>query len=198
MGKITGIIKGSDQDLLFSHITFENLHEAVFWIDSHANIFRVNAMACAMTGYTNEELTKKTVSDINPTTLLQDFDSFWNRLKKEKKITFESQHRHKTGYVYDVEITGNFIEYEGKEFSCSIVRDLRKKKIEEELLRTVSQATSGLIGQDMFVEITKNVNAMLGMKYSFIVECTDESNTRYRTVAFVDGQKVLDNFEYDA
>ena len=198
MGKVTGTINGSDQDLLFSHITFENLHEAVFWIDAHAKIFRVNAMACNMTGYTKEELINKTVSDINPTTLLQDFDSFWKSLKKEKKITFNSQHRHKSGLVYDVEITGNFIEYNGQEFTCSIVRDIRKKKMEEELLMTVSEATSGLIGNDMFVEITRNVTAMLGMKYSFIVECTDETNTRYRTVAFVDGEKVLDNFEYEA
>ncbi|MEO8770233.1 MAG: sigma 54-interacting transcriptional regulator [Ferruginibacter sp.] len=198
MGKITGIMKGSEQDLLFSHITFENLHEAVFWIDSHANIFRVNDMACQMTGYSKEELEKKTVSDLNPTTLLQDFDAFWARLKKEKKIIFDSQHRHKTGHLYDIEITANFIEYNGQEFACSIVRDISKKKMEENLLRAVSEATSGLTGRDMFVELTRKLSTIIGMRYSFVVECTDESNTRYRTLTFMEGEKLLENFEYDA
>jgi len=150
-----------------------------------------------MTGYTKDELSTMTVLDINPSRVVADFGKFWQRLKKEKKITFEAQHQHKSGYLYDVEITGNYIEFEGQEFSCSIVRDIRKKKMEEELLRNVSEATSGLTGNDLFLQLAKRVNAILGMQYTFIAECVDEDKTGLRMIAFVEDEKTLDNVEYN-
>ena len=187
----------SERQLKLSHFTMENLQEAIFWVGSSGDIFQVNEMACTMSGYSKEELISMHVTEINPTTIVSDFEKFWQRLKKEKTITFEAQHKHKTGYLYDVEISGNYIEFDSQEFSCSIVRDVRKKKMEEQLLRAVSEATSGLTGQDFLVELSKNVVKNLGLRYSFIVECTDETKTRFRTIAFVQGETVLDNIEYD-
>src|SRR6266404_2627085 len=195
MAKVSS--QDSEKDRMLSHFTMENLHEAIFWVTSSGNIFQVNDMACKMSGYSKEELTRMNVLDINPSRIISDFSKFWVRLKKEKKITFEAQHKHKTGYLYDVEITGNYIEFDGQEFTCSIVRDIRKKKMEEQLLRVVSEATSGLTGQDFLVGLTKNITKILGMRYAFIVECADELKTRFRTIAFVEGEKVLDNIEYD-
>jgi len=191
------LLTDPEKQLKLSHFTMENLHEAIFWVTSSGNIFQVNEMACSMSGYSKEELMCMHVTDINPTTIVSDFEKFWKRLKNEKKVTFEAQHKHKTGYLYDVEITGNYIAFNGQEFSCSIVRDLRKKKMEEQLLRSVSEATSGLTGQDFLVELSKNVVKNLGLRYAFIVECTDETKTRFRTIAFVQGETVLDNIEYD-
>ena len=189
--------KELEKEQLLSHFTMENLHEAVFWIQSDQQIFQVNDMACQMTGYTKEELLQKKVTDINPTALMMNFPAFWEKLKKEKKITFESQHRHKTGYVYDVEISGNFIEYEAREYSCSIVRDIRKRKLEEELLRTISEATAGLIGKDFFVQLAKYITVTLSMRYALITECTNQEKTRLRTICYLDKDKILDDIEYD-
>jgi PAS domain S-box-containing protein len=186
-----------EKELQLSHFTIENLHEAVFWVQSTGNIFQVNDMACKMTGHTKEELSKKHVTDLNPSPIVADFAKFWKRLQKEKKITFEAQHRHKEGYLYDVEITGNYIEYDGHQFTCSIVRDIRKRKLEEELLRRISEATSGYVGQDYFHELTKFITLTLGVKYSLITECANEDNTRVRTISFVDHGTPLENIEYD-
>jgi len=120
------LLTDPEKQLKLSHFTMENLHEAIFWVTSSGNIFQVNEMACSMSGYSKEELMCMHVTDINPTTIVSDFEKFWKRLKNEKKVTFEAQHKHKTGYLYDVEITGNYIAFNGQEFSCSIVRDLRK------------------------------------------------------------------------
>jgi len=124
-----------NQALHLSHFTMENLHEAVFWIDEKQHIFQVNAMASSMSGYTREELMQMRVKDINPSFVLIDWLAFWERLKKEKRIVFETQHKHKDGHLYDIEITGNFIELDDQEFSCSIVRDIQEKKAQERLLR---------------------------------------------------------------
>jgi formate hydrogenlyase transcriptional activator len=190
--------KELEKESLLAYFTFENLHEAVFWVQSDQKIFLVNDAACSMTGYSREELLQKKVTDINPTALLMDFPAFWKRLKKEKKITWESQHKHKAGYVYEVEITGNFIEFEGKEYSCSIVRDIRKRKLEEDLLRTISEATSGVTGEDYFRELTKYITATLNVRYSMVVSCSNDSITKLRMLAYVDKNDILENIEYDA
>src|SRR5438876_759971 len=140
-----------------SQFTMENIHEAVFWIDSHQHIIHVNEAACRLSGYTREELTRKKVTDLNPSAIVMDWPTFWNRLREEKKIIFEAQHLHKEGYYYDVEITGNFIKTDGEEYSCSIVRDIRRKKREEEILRTISENTSGVTGTDYFRELAKYI-----------------------------------------
>ena len=104
---------------------------------------------------------------------------------------------HKTGYLYDVEITGNFIVYEGQEITCSIVRDIRKKKMEEELLRTISENTSSVTGADYFRELTKFITITLNVRYSMVVSCSNDETTKLRMLSYVDRQEVLENFEYD-
>jgi len=193
----TILSKDSEKELQLSHFTIENLHEAVFWITSDGKIFRVNERACKMTGYTRKELTHLYVFDLNPSRVEADFQKFWRRLKKEKKFTFEAQHRHKSGYLYDVEITGNFIEHEGQELACSIVRDIRKKKMEEELLRTISENTSSVTGSDYFRELAKFITITLNVRYSMVVCCSNNETTRLRMLSYVDKQEVLENFEYD-
>ncbi len=189
--------KDSEKELQLSHFTIANLKEAVFWITSEGKIFQVNEMACTMTGYTREELTSFYVFDLNPSRIVEDFPNFWNRLKKEKKFIFEAQHKHKTGFIYDVEITGNFFEYKGQELACSIVRDIRKRKMEEELLRTISENTSSVTGADYFRELTKFITITLNVRYSMVVSCSNDEITKLRMLSYVDRQEVLENFEYD-
>ncbi|HLG40150.1 MAG TPA: sigma 54-interacting transcriptional regulator, partial [Chitinophagaceae bacterium] len=112
-------------------------------------------------------------------------------------VTFDAIFKRKDGSAIDIEITQNFMVYEGREYTCSIVRDTRQRKFEEELLRSVSEATSGLTGEDFLVELAKHITMMLNMRYALITECANEEKTRLRTLCYIDGEKVLDNIEYD-
>lgn len=189
--------KEFEKDLNLSHFTFENLHEAVFWVNAEGNIIYANDAASRMSGYSKQELTAMQVKDINPSEIVADFGVFWKQLKAKEHFTFDAKHKHKTGYVYDVEITGNFIAYNGEEFTCSIVRDTSRRKREEELLRTISEATSGLVGQDFFEALTRYVTLSLGIKTCIITECTDVDKTRVRTLSYSKNDKLEENIEYD-
>ncbi|MBS1599457.1 MAG: sigma 54-interacting transcriptional regulator [Bacteroidetes bacterium] len=83
------------------------------------------------------------------------------------------------------------------EYSCSIVRDIRKKKLEEEILRNVSEATSSVTGKDFFIQLARNINMTLAMRYALITECVNAEKTRLRTLCYLDGQLVVENVEYD-
>jgi formate hydrogenlyase transcriptional activator len=177
--------------------TLQNLHEDIYWIDKEGKIIRVNYAACQTSGYTKEELLNMSVFDLNPTEKVSEWPSHWYKVKKDGKVTIETKHRHKNGHLYDVEVTNNYIDFDGLEFSCSVVRDIRKKKMEEQLLLSVSEATSGFVGQDYFRELTKFITITLGVKYSLISECTDDTKTRLRTIAYVENAEPKENIEYD-
>lgn len=186
-----------EKDLHLSHFTLENLKEDIFWLDNTGKIIRVNESASGTCGYSVKELLGMSVFDLNPSEKKSGWSKHWAQLKKEKKVRFETKHKHKNGHLYDIEVTNNYIEFEGQEFSCSIVRDIHKRKNEEELLRTVSEATSGLVGQDFFEALTRYVTLSLGIKTCIITECTDVLKTRVRTLAYTSNNHLEQNIEYD-
>jgi formate hydrogenlyase transcriptional activator len=194
---VTTSTSGFDNYFNLSHFTFENLPEAVFWVNSYGKILYANNTACRMTGYEKNELMSMQIMDINPSEVIVDFPKFWKGLKEKKRFTFEAKHKHKSGYLYDVEINGNYIEFEGQEITCTIVRDIRARKIEEELLRTISEVTSGLVGQDFFEAVTKFIVTSLKVKTCIVTECIDILNTRVRTLAYTQKGELSENIEYD-
>ena len=181
----------------FYVFTLNHLKEAVFWVGQDGAIWQVNDIAAELSGYLKEELLKLHVFDLNATVQRSNWKEVWDRLREKKKVVFDAQFKKNDGTIIDVEITQNFLVYEDKEYTCSIVRDVRQRKMEEELLRTVSEATSGFVGYDYFRELSKFITLTLGVKYSLVTECADEEKTRVRTIAYVKNATPLENVEYD-
>jgi len=166
--------------------TIYHLQEAVFWVNEDGFILHVNNGAAELSGYTKEELIKLYFYDVNQTVQADNWQFVWNRLREQKKVTFDAKFKRKNGEIIDIEITQNFLSYNGIEYACSIARDLRKRKLEQDLLQTISEATSGYVGYDYFRELTKYITLTMSVKYSLITECANEEKTRVRTISFVD------------
>ena len=177
--------------------TVKNLREQVYWLDKDGKLIRVNEAVSRQTGYSDDELKVMTVFDINPTLTKDEWEAQWIETKKSGHHVLETEHKTKEGEVYPVEVTNNFLEHDGHEYFCSTVRDIRKRKMEEELLRTVSEATSSVVGEDFLIELASHITMTLNMRYALITECINAEKTRLRTLCYVDGKKVLDNIEYD-
>jgi formate hydrogenlyase transcriptional activator len=185
------------KELRLSNFTLDNLQEAVIWIASDGQILQVNEKTCELSGFSKSELTRMNFQQLNASQTVSDFQTHWQQLKDAGHLVYESKHKHKSGYSYDVEVRGNFIEIEGLEFSCSIVTDIRKKKLEQELLRTVSEYTAAYTGEDFFNELTRYVSATLNVRYALISECSNDDKTKVRTLSYVDHQELRENIEYD-
>lgn len=181
----------------FYAFTLNHLREAIFWIDQDGYIWQVNGKAAELSGYDEEELRKMHVFDLNQSVQKPNWDTVWKNLQDKKRVVFDALLKRKDGHVIDIEITQNFLVFEGREYTCSIVRDIRERKMEEELLRAVSEATSGLTGEDFLIELARHITMTLTMRYALITECANDEKTRLRTLCYVDGNKILDNIEYD-
>jgi PAS domain S-box-containing protein len=53
---------------------------------------------------------------------------YWGRLKKVRTHNSEAMYRRKDGRIMPVGVTNNFIEFDGKEYICSFVRDHAERR----------------------------------------------------------------------
>jgi len=179
------------------HTTISNLRDQIFWMDEQGRFIRVNEAVCRISGYCTDELLQMTVFDLNPTITKTDWKQKWEETKRKKQQTLETVHRRKDGQLYQVEVTNNYIEHDGIAYFCRSVRDIRRRKLEEELLRTVSEHTAAITGEDYFLALAKFVTSILNVRYAMVNRFANEEKTRLRMIAYVERQQELEGFEYD-
>jgi formate hydrogenlyase transcriptional activator len=194
---ISDSIHSQETDIKLFQVTIEHLSEAIYWVDSAGKIMRVNETACMLSGFTRQDLIGMSVFNLAPVINQSYWDERWKRLKEEKNYTIETQHRHKEGYLYEVESSNHYIAFDGKEYLCAVVRDIRKRKLEDDLLKVISEGTAGLTGMDYFREVAKFVTTTLNVRYALVTECANDEKTRVRTVSYVDRKELLENVEYN-
>ncbi len=118
--------------LRLAQFTVERADEAIFWHDHNGAFKHVNEAACQHLGYSRNELIGLTVHDIAPDMQKDSWPAFWNNIKKRKVYTIETRHRSKDGQIIPVEVYVNFMEFEGREYAVSFVRDITERKLNEE------------------------------------------------------------------
>jgi two-component system, cell cycle sensor histidine kinase and response regulator CckA len=129
------IIARRTRDLTLSAFSLDNLDDAVFWINRAGRFWKVNASACTRLGYSEQELLTLGIRDIDPQFPEEGWPGRWQLLKKAGSLHFDTVHRTRDGRLIPVDITTNFIELEGEEYNCAIVRDISAYKQAEAALK---------------------------------------------------------------
>ena len=131
--------KRVEENLRFTQFSMESAGDAIFWMNPDGRIFFVNDSACRYLGFSRDELTRMTVRDINPTYTRESWEEFWKTLKVRKTMRFETTHQDKDGILHPVEITANYLMYEGREYDFAFVRDVSERKAAEEKIERSNQ-----------------------------------------------------------
>jgi PAS domain S-box-containing protein len=105
-----------------------------FWlVNATGTIIEVNDAYCKMSGYTKEEIIGKRISDfeaqMDSTQIAQNIDRF----KKIGQATFETEHRKKSGEIFDVEISLSYTDIDQGYF-FSLLRDISERKRQRKLI----------------------------------------------------------------
>lgn len=123
--------KKAEQMLQFTQFAVDHAGEAAFWMDASGRMIYVNEAACRSLGYTRDELMQMTIPDIDPNFPAENWGQHWEESRGKGSFRLETQHRTKDGRLIPVEISVNYVCYEGVEYHCSFVRDISERKAAE-------------------------------------------------------------------
>lgn len=127
--------KRAEEALQLTQFSLDHASDAAFWIDPQGHFFYVNEAACQALGYTRDELTRMSVPDIDVEFPAESWPEHWEKLRAAHTLSFESRHRAKTGRIFPVEITGNYVNFGGKEYVFSFARDITFRQLAERSIR---------------------------------------------------------------
>ncbi len=127
--------KRAEEALRLAKFSIDRAADAVYWIDPQAKILNVNEAASLMLGYSKDELCAMTVHDLNPDFQADRWPEFWKDTQRRGTMVVETSHRAKDGRLIPVEVSINYLAYEGKEYHCAFVRDITTRRRGEEELR---------------------------------------------------------------
>lgn len=123
-----------EEALRLARFSIDRAGDAVFWMGSDGRFIDVNDRACQSLGYSREEIISMTVYEIDPGFSRETWPVHWAEIKRRGSFVFESQHRTKDGILFPVEISINYLEFEGKQYNCAFARDITERKRSEETL----------------------------------------------------------------
>ena len=140
--------KRAEKELRLAQFSLEHASDNIFWSNSQGHFVYANEAACRSLGYSREELLSLSVPDLNPHFQKEeDWRRFWEELKRLGSMTFESQNITKQERVFPVEITVNYLEFDGQEYTFAFVRDISERKRAEEALHESEQRYRLLFGE---------------------------------------------------
>jgi len=130
---VSKISKRTD-DMYFMKYCLDYARDMIYWTNPDGSIFYANDTVTKTLGYTSEEFSKKKLSTILVNSDIS-LEKHWKLLKAEKSISFEAVQLSKDGKQIPVSIISNYINYRGKEFNCSFVRNLTSYRVREGVLK---------------------------------------------------------------
>ncbi len=118
--------------------SMDHMADTVTWSTPDAKIVYANIAACNSLGYTQEEMLKLSIPDFDPDFPVLTWPTHWEELKKIGSLTFESRHRARSGVIYPVEVSANYMNFGDMEYNCGFARDITKRKQLENALQLSS------------------------------------------------------------
>ncbi len=168
-----------------------------FWmLDAQGRIMEVNAAYCSMSGYTQQELTSMTISDIEAEETSAETSAHMAQIQKEGTGRFETRHRRKDGTSFDVEVSVQYHDINGGRL-VSFLRDITERKSAEAKLRR-SLREKEILLREIHHRVKNNLNvisSLLSLQSSYIKTPQEAikafQNSRDRIMAMSLVHKVL-------
>lgn len=147
------LLRSAEASLLTSeerHRTI--LHSAMdgfFVVDTQGKLVEVNRTYCRKSGYSEQELLTKSISDLEAVESADQTVAHIQRVMAQGEERFESKHLRKDGSIFDVEISVQYGYLTGGQL-MAFVRDITERKKTEQRYRELFESSKdGIVYVDM-------------------------------------------------
>lgn len=125
----------SERDLRLTQFSVDHASDAIQWLDTDGHIVYVNQSSCGTLKRTREQLLGLSIPDISPTLPKETWEAIWAQLKTRGSMTFESQFQTAAETILPVEISANYLKFDGQEYCFTFARDISERRVLEGQLR---------------------------------------------------------------
>ena len=120
---------------------FNSTTDDIFVTDMEGKFVEVNRSACENLGYEKEELLKMRMEEIKTDRFRDQVKKNREKIMREGKLTYESEHIARDGKIFPVEMKSRLIDMGGNRYILSAARNVsERKELERKILGAVIQA----------------------------------------------------------
>jgi diguanylate cyclase (GGDEF)-like protein/PAS domain S-box-containing protein len=115
--------KRDEAKLRLLEFAINHISDAVYLSNQKEEFEYINRGVIKQTGFNKEEVLDCKLSDID-----RDWAEYINSIREKKSVTLETIHHRKDGSLFPVEVSNNYLEFDGKEYVLSVARDISDRK----------------------------------------------------------------------
>src|SRR6056297_956122 len=165
--------KNKDIPLDLAKFSLNKAPIGIFWVNPAGKIKSYNDRVCEVLKYDSKEILNKEITNIETAYDQENRKRYWNKLKENELIKYETTHLTKEGKRFPVEIRSQYLEYEGNEYELIFAQNITKRKKAKEKLKfsqeryktIFNSSPIGIIIEDEkgdILEVNKTMTEMSG------------------------------------
>ncbi|MEK7862900.1 MAG: PAS domain S-box protein, partial [Chloroflexota bacterium] len=148
----------------------KHANDIIMLLDERTRILEVNDRALEAYGYSREELLGMSSKELRTPDAALAYERDVELVGRRGGHVYETVHRRKDGTTFPVEISGRFIDVDGKRLRQNIIRDISERKAAENRLRDLNRSLQMLSNCNEILVRAKNEDELLAKICNTIVE----------------------------
>ncbi|MDX2100584.1 MAG: PAS domain S-box protein, partial [Leptolyngbyaceae cyanobacterium bins.59] len=151
--------KRIEEALRLTQFAVDRAADAVFWTRRDGRLIYVNRAACALLGYSVAEFLMMSIQNIDPSFSSDRWEYYWQEIQQAGAMTFEAFYGTREGQELPVEVTTNYLEFNGQVYHLAFVRDISERKQAEAQLKA-SLAEKDLLLKEVHHRVKNNLQVI--------------------------------------
>ncbi len=172
---------------------FDNALDAILLVDDEARYVDANPAACALLGYSREELLRMTVWDITPPPNYELCHELWNAFIAAGSQSGEYTLRRKDGTSIDAGYRAVSTIRPG--LHLFILHDITERQRAQTTLDAIVIGTASSVGPEFFPSLVRHLASALDVQYALVTYFV-EGPHKLKTLGYWAGGEAQPNIEY--